>query len=91
MSYFDAAVFAEDVTNGKPDPEIFFLAASRIGSPVSQCAVFEDAASGVEAAKKGKFPCIIARDNSSGQDLRSASLIIQEYDPPTLLEYLKSK
>ncbi len=48
--YFQAIVSAEDVQQGKPHPDVFLVAASRLGVPASQCVVVEDAAAGVEAA-----------------------------------------
>ncbi len=39
-----------DVRRGKPDPEVFLLAAQRIGVPPSRCAVIEDAPAGIAAA-----------------------------------------
>lgn len=50
--YFQAIVSAEDVERGKPDPQIFLLAASRLGVPPSRCIVVEDAAAGIEAARR---------------------------------------
>jgi beta-phosphoglucomutase family hydrolase len=47
--YFDAIVTAEDVTRGKPDPEVFLTGAERINRPASVCVVFEDAHVGIEA------------------------------------------
>ena len=43
---------SEDVTVGKPDPQVFLVAASRLDVPPSQCLVVEDAAAGVEAARR---------------------------------------
>ena len=48
----DAVVAAEDVTHGKPHPEVFLAAASRLGVPADRCIVVEDAAAGVEAARR---------------------------------------
>ena len=50
--YFDAIVASEDVTKGKPDPEVFLTAAARLGLPASRCIVVEDATAGVEAARR---------------------------------------
>jgi len=52
-SFFSAIVTAEDVTLGKPDPQVFLVAASRIQRPPECCVVFEDAFVGIEAAKAG--------------------------------------
>ena len=46
------------VKNPKPDPEVFINASSGLGLPRSECLVFEDAESGVIAAKKGGFHVI---------------------------------
>ena len=51
-AYFGAVVSAEDVHNGKPDPEVFLVAASRLGVPPSRSIVVEDAAAGIEAARR---------------------------------------
>ncbi|HYL76398.1 MAG TPA: HAD family phosphatase [Bryobacteraceae bacterium] len=51
-SYFQAIVSAEDVTAGKPDPQVFQKAAERLGVPPARCIVVEDAAAGVEAARR---------------------------------------
>jgi HAD superfamily hydrolase (TIGR01509 family) len=50
--YIDAIVAAEDVTIGKPDPQVFLAAAARLAVAPSQCIVVEDAAAGVEAARR---------------------------------------
>ena len=49
--FFDAVVSAEDVTNGKPAPDVFLKAASLLGVPPERCVVFEDALFGIEAAQ----------------------------------------
>ena len=45
-------VGAEDVTVGKPEPQVFQVAAARLGVPPDRCIVVEDAAVGVEAARR---------------------------------------
>ena len=47
--WFGADVAAEDVTRGKPDPEVFLLAASRLGAEPHRSIVVEDAPTGIEA------------------------------------------
>jgi len=47
--YFDAVVSANDVTRGKPEPDIFLLAAQRLGCNPEECYVFEDGINGVRA------------------------------------------
>jgi beta-phosphoglucomutase len=49
--WFDAVVDGNRVTKAKPDPEVFLLAAHDLGIPPTDCAVFEDAEAGLQAAK----------------------------------------
>ncbi len=48
---FQAIVSAEDVHRGKPDPEVFLIAATKLGVAPEHCIVVEDAQHGVEAAR----------------------------------------
>jgi beta-phosphoglucomutase family hydrolase len=50
--YFQAIVSAEDVTVGKPDPQVFLKAGEKIGCKPERCLVFEDAHVGIEAGKR---------------------------------------
>ena len=49
---FDEVVTADDVKVGKPDPEVFLLAAERIGVDPTKCVAFEDAAPGIVSAQQ---------------------------------------
>jgi beta-phosphoglucomutase len=55
---FDAIVDGTMITHSKPHPEIFLLAAKKLGLPPSECLVFEDAESGVEAAVAAGMKCV---------------------------------
>jgi beta-phosphoglucomutase len=50
--YFAAVASAEDVTEGKPDPQVFLKAAAGLGVEPSSCVVVEDAPAGTEAARR---------------------------------------
>jgi beta-phosphoglucomutase len=56
--YFDAVVSMEDTQRGKPDPQVFLVAAERLGVPPARSVVLEDAVAGVEAAKAGGMKCV---------------------------------
>ena len=56
--FFDALVSAEDVTAGKPDPQVFQKGAERLGIAPARCIVVEDAVPGVEAARRAGMRCI---------------------------------
>jgi beta-phosphoglucomutase-like phosphatase (HAD superfamily) len=49
---FESIVSADDVHHGKPDPEVYLIAASRLGAPPARSIVVEDAAAGVEGARR---------------------------------------
>ncbi len=59
--FFAAMIGSEDTQRGKPDPEVFLLAAERLGVLPSQCVVFEDAVAGVQAARAGGMKCVAVR------------------------------
>ena len=49
---FDAIVDGTEIAHSKPDPEVFLLAAKKLGIDPRECAVVEDAQAGIEAADK---------------------------------------
>lgn len=56
--YFATIIDGTKIHFSKPHPEVFLKAAKELGLQPEECVVFEDAISGVEAAKAGGFPCI---------------------------------
>jgi HAD superfamily hydrolase (TIGR01509 family) len=74
-SLIDAIASAEDVTAGKPNPQIFLAAASRLDIPAARCIVVEDVAAGVEAARRAGMRCIgVNRDAALDSDVTVRSL-----------------
>ena len=71
-SRFKTVVAGDDVTNGKPDPEVFCLAAQRLGIAADNLIVFEDAVAGVEAAKRAGMRCVAVAANGRASQLRLA-------------------
>lgn len=57
--HFDAVVGAADVARGKPNPDVFLLAAERCGVAPEDCIVFEDAPLGVEAARRAGMRAVV--------------------------------
>lgn len=56
--YFDAVVDGNDVTNAKPDPEVFLMAAKLLNTKPEDSIVFEDSVAGVQAANIGNMTSI---------------------------------
>ncbi len=70
--FFATVVSAENVRQGKPDPEVFLLAAERLGFPPERCVVFEDAPAGVEAGKRAGMRVIAVTTTNPAEALRKA-------------------
>jgi len=58
LAYFDAIVDGNDVSNAKPDPEVFLIAAQLLGIKPEDSIVFEDSVAGIQAANIGKMTSI---------------------------------
>lgn len=58
-SYFTGVFDAQSVSRGKPDPEIFEIAAASMGLAPNECLIFEDSVTGAEAAKRAGARSII--------------------------------
>jgi len=54
--FFDAVADGTQISRSKPDPEVFLLAAAKLGIPPAGALVVEDALAGIQAAKAGGFP-----------------------------------
>lgn len=70
--YFDALVSGQDVTHGKPDPEIFLVAGRRLGVAAGRCAVIEDAPAGIEAARRAGMTPVAITGTAAREDLAAA-------------------
>ena len=75
--FFQGIVSAEDVHRGKPDPEVYLTAASRVGAAPGRCIVVEDAVAGIEGARNAGMKSIGVSHN--GKDLR-ADIVVQSLE-----------
>lgn len=55
---FHAIASGHEVLQGKPSPDVFLLAAQRLGVRPNECLVIEDGVSGMEAARRAKMKCV---------------------------------
>ena len=83
---FDAVVTGNDITRSKPDPEVFLIAAKRLGLPPEACLVFEDAYSGIEAAKNAGMHVVGVGE---AHRLTNAPLCITDYAEIALDELIE--
>jgi len=72
---FEIVVSAEDVTRGKPDPQVFQLACRRLDLPPARCVVIEDAPVGVAAAKAAGARCAAVMMHHSRAALAHADCV----------------
>jgi beta-phosphoglucomutase len=86
----EALVSAEDVRHGKPDPEVFLVTAERLGVMPARSVVVEDAAAGIEAARRGGMRSIgvgpVALESADRRVTSLADLPSDAFDrlvPPT--------
>lgn len=64
--FFDAVADGTDITHSKPDPEVFLVAAKKLGVDPVGCAVVEDAKAGIVAAKSGGMTALALYGDAKG-------------------------
>lgn len=75
---FDDIVAAEDVSHGKPNPEVFVKGAQKLGLPPGRCVVFEDAFVGIEAGKAGGMKVVGMATTHPIEKLTQADLALHD-------------
>ena len=90
LHHFDVVVGGDEVTKGKPDPEIFLTAAERLQVEPAGCVVFEDSPAGIRAAHAaGMIPILVPDLISPPDDVRALAFRILESleDAPDLFDF----
>ncbi len=80
---FSAKVTRVDVTRGKPDPQVFQIAADRLGAKLSECIVVEDAPAGIEAANRAAMASVALTGTATHEELSHAQLIVSSLNELT--------
>jgi HAD superfamily hydrolase (TIGR01509 family) len=75
--FFEAVTCAEDVSHGKPDPEVFLLAAAKVGAAPADCVVIEDAHVGIEAGRRAGMKVVAVATTNPLAELGAADLAVQ--------------
>jgi beta-phosphoglucomutase family hydrolase len=78
--FFSDIVSAEDVKQGKPDPEVFLTAAARIGVEPAHGVVFEDALVGIAAAKAAGMRVVAVATTEPKDKLAHADFVVDRMD-----------
>lgn len=71
-NFFKGAICAEDVSQGKPHPEVFVKGADLLDLPAEQCVVFEDSPHGIEAARRGGMKAVAFTTSQPASLLKDA-------------------
>ena len=80
-SYFKGFIHEDDVSRGKPSPEVFIKAAKVIGKEINDCVVFEDSTSGAEASAKAGSKTVVVLSTKSEKDFE---------DIPSIVRFIKN-
>lgn len=91
--FFDVVISGDMVTHCKPDPEIYLTAAHELGLQPAECAIFEDAKAGIEAADRARAGRIVVIATTLAPDVirteTAADLIVEDFrDTATVLTAL---
>jgi len=81
----DVIVDGNDTTRSKPDPQGFLLAAERLGIPPAECLVVEDAAAGIEAARRAGMEFLGIGTEDSLPDTPRRATGLDQVSPDRLL------
>jgi len=91
---FNTLITGRDVTRGKPDPQVFLLAADRMGVAPANCAVVEDAPVGIAAANAAGMASIaLLSTGHTAASVQAAKLIVRslrELSPERIAELIAS-
>lgn len=91
-SHFDAVVSAEDVTAGKPEPEIFIKALAALNTGLehrnviaaADCLVIEDSKEGVRGARRAGMKCLAVTNSHAAELLGEATAVVNSLEQVTL-------
>ena len=75
----EVMITADDVSNGKPDPEPYQLAAKGLGIPPSECVVIEDAPAGIASAKGAGARVIGVASTNGPEELENADFVVDRF------------
>lgn len=84
--YFDVIVDGAQVIKGKPNPDIFLLAAEKLQASPEQCLVFEDSAAGIKAGNAAGMKVIGVATGQAAEKLKPSVKVINNYTEISLAD-----
>jgi beta-phosphoglucomutase len=84
--YFKAIVYGREVSEGKPSPQVFLLAAKKLEAEHNNCIVIEDAVTGVAGAKRAGMHCIAVTNSHSKEELAEADVVVDSLIEVSLID-----
>ncbi|HRW52281.1 MAG TPA: beta-phosphoglucomutase [Phycisphaerae bacterium] len=90
-SRLDAWADGNDAARSKPDPEVFLIAAERLGLAPKDCVVIEDAAAGVEAASRAGMACVAIGSAMNEKNVALSAMSLRELTCESMLEILANR
>jgi HAD superfamily hydrolase (TIGR01509 family) len=84
---FAVSVAGDEIEHGKPAPDMFLAAADRLGVAPAACAVIEDSAPGVAAARAAGMRTVgVARANDDAAAVAGADVVVERLTPRAVLD-----
>ena len=85
-NYFQVIVWGREVTEGKPSPQAFLLAAKRLEVEPRNCIVIEDAVAGVTASKRAGMKCLAVTNTHPEISLKGADLVVDTLETISVVD-----
>ena len=92
LKHFTVVISAEDVTQGKPEPEIFLKALARLNAQVedshpidaADCLVIEDSKEGIRGARRAGMKCLAVSNSHPPELLQEANAVVKSLESVSL-------
>jgi HAD superfamily hydrolase (TIGR01509 family) len=80
QKYFQVVVSSQEAGKSKPEPDVFLLAARKLGIPAKDCLVVEDSANGIKAAQAAGMSCVAYQGSGANpQSQKEADAIVSSF------------
>jgi len=86
---FDRVVSGREVAESKPSPQIYLLAAEKLGAEPKDCIVIEDSPFGVKAAKAARMRCLAVTNTHPKQDFEEADSVVDSLEKVDLITLIR--